>query len=104
MKKAQSDLQPNSRAHFTTIFPAIPFARVLDVLVVVDVLETTARSAKALQMQMAELFGKDRTVIGRHIRNAIKEGEIAPEVACAKFAHTTQHGAKSHTLALSCNR
>ena len=45
------------------------------------------------QMQMAELFGKDRTVIGRHIRNAIKEGEIAPEVACAKFAHTTQHGA-----------
>ena len=45
------------------------------------------------QVQMAELFGKDRTVIGRHIRNAIKEGEIAPEVACAKFAHTTQHGA-----------
>ena len=44
-------------------------------------------------MQMAELFGKDRTVIGRHIRNAIKEGEIAPEVACAKFAHTTQQGA-----------
>jgi hypothetical protein len=45
------------------------------------------------QVQMAELFSKDRTVIGRHIRNAIKEGEIAPEVACAKFAHTTQHGA-----------
>ena len=45
------------------------------------------------QVQMAELFGKDRTVIGRHIRNAIKEGEITPEVACAKFAHTTQHGA-----------
>ena len=28
------------------------------------------------RMQIAELFGKDRTVIGRHIRNAIKEGEI----------------------------
>lgn len=43
--------------------------------------------------QMAELFDKDRTVIGRHIRNAIKEGEIDEKVACAKFAHTTRHGA-----------
>lgn len=33
-----------------------------------------------------------QTVIGHYIRNAIKEGEIAPEVACVKFAHTTQHG------------
>ena len=28
------------------------------------------------QSQMAQLFGKDRTVIARHIRNAISEGEI----------------------------
>lgn len=39
------------------------------------------------QAQMAELFGKDRTVIGRHIRNAIQEGEINPNIMCAKFAH-----------------
>jgi len=45
------------------------------------------------QVQMAQLFGKDRTVIGRHIRNAIDEGEIDPKVVCANFAHTTQHGA-----------
>jgi len=45
------------------------------------------------QAQMALLFGKDRTVIGRHIKNAIEEGEIEPEKACAKFAHTTRHGA-----------
>ena len=44
-------------------------------------------------MQMAELFGKDRTVIGRHIRNAIKEGEIDSKTICAKFTHTTQQGA-----------
>ena len=56
--------------------------------------------AKALQMQMA----KDRTVIGRHIRNAIKEGEIDSKTICAKFAHITQHGAKSLPLAPSCNR
>ena len=27
------------------------------------------------QQQMSELFEKDRTVIGRHIRNIFKEGE-----------------------------
>ena len=43
--------------------------------------------------QMAELFQKDRTVITRHINNVFKEGELEKEVVCAKFAHTTQHGA-----------
>ncbi len=45
------------------------------------------------QAQMAELFQKDRTVIGRHINNVFKEGELDKEVVCANFAHTTQHGA-----------
>ena len=39
------------------------------------------------QAQMAMLFNKDRTVIGRHIRNAIAEGEIDTKTMCAKFAH-----------------
>lgn len=39
------------------------------------------------QSQMAELFDKDRTVIGRHIRNAITDGEIDRQTMCAKFAH-----------------
>ena len=45
------------------------------------------------QAQMAELFQKDRTVIGRHINNIFKEGELDKEMVCAKFAHTTRHGA-----------
>ena len=45
------------------------------------------------QAQMAELFQKDRTVIGRHIQNIFKEGELDKNRVCAKFAHTTQHGA-----------
>ena len=44
------------------------------------------------QAQMAELFQKDRTVIGRHIRNIFKEGELDEKVVSAKIAHTTQHG------------
>ena len=45
------------------------------------------------QRQMADLFGKDRTVIGRHIRNAIAEGEIDAKTMCAKFAHATRYEA-----------
>ena len=36
---------------------------------------------------------KDRTVITRHINNVFKEGELEREEVCAKFAHTTRHGA-----------
>lgn len=45
------------------------------------------------QAQMSKLFAKDRTVIGRHIRNIFKEGELDEKEVCANFAHTTQHGA-----------
>lgn len=44
------------------------------------------------QQQMSELFEKDRTVIGRHIRNIFKEGELQESLVCAKFAHTKDYG------------
>ena len=44
------------------------------------------------QAQMAELFQKDRTVIGRHIRNVYKEGELEKEGTCAKFAQVQIEG------------
>lgn len=43
--------------------------------------------------QMAELFQRDRTVISRHISNIFREKELDEKVVCAKFAHTTLHGA-----------
>ncbi len=46
--------------------------------------------------QMAKLFGRDRTVITRHINNVFKENELDKNEVCAKFAHTTQHGALSN--------
>ena len=36
------------------------------------------------QAQMAELFQKDRTVIGRHINNIYKEHELERERSCVK--------------------
>ena len=44
------------------------------------------------QQQMAELFDKDRTVIGRHIRNIYKEEELERDITCAKFAHMGSDG------------
>jgi hypothetical protein len=45
------------------------------------------------QEQMGELFGRDRTVISKHIKNIFAEGELDENMVCANFAHTTKHGA-----------
>lgn len=42
--------------------------------------------------QMAELFQRDRSVIGKHIRNIFKEGELDKESVWAKFAYTASDG------------
>ena len=42
--------------------------------------------------QLAELFDRDKSVISRHIKNALNE-ELKDEVVIAKFATTTKHGA-----------
>lgn len=42
--------------------------------------------------QMALLFGRDRTVITRHIANAYKEGEVELEATCAKNAQVQTEG------------
>ena len=52
------------------------------------------------QLQMAELFQKDRTVVGRHIRNVYKEGELEEEGTCAKFAHMGNDGLQRYETVL----
>ncbi len=52
------------------------------------------------QAQMAELFQKDRTVIGRHINNIFKEGELERETTCANFAHVGNDGDQQYITTL----
>lgn len=52
------------------------------------------------QAQMAELFQKDRTVIGRHISNIFKEGELERETTCANFAHVGNDGDQQYVTTL----
>lgn len=46
----------------------------------------------ATQAQISELFDVDRTVVGRHIRNIFKDGELSENSVCAFFAHTAGDG------------
>lgn len=42
--------------------------------------------------QMAELFQRDKSVTGKHVRNIFKEGELKKESVWAKFAYTASDG------------
>ena len=44
--------------------------------------------------QMAELFQRDRSVIGKHVRNIFNEGELNKNSVWAKFAYTASDGKK----------
>lgn len=41
---------------------------------------------------MAELFQRDRSVLGKHIKNIFDDGELRKESVWAKFAHTAEDG------------
>ena len=47
------------------------------------------------RQQMADLFQRDRTVIGRHINNIFKEGELDESSVCAKFAQAKDYGRRT---------
>ncbi len=46
----------------------------------------------ATQMQISEIFGIERSVIAKHLRNILKEGELEEKLVCAIFAHTGSDG------------
>jgi hypothetical protein len=44
------------------------------------------------QKRIAELFGVDRSVITKHLKNIFEEGELDQDSVCANFAHTAEDG------------
>lgn len=49
------------------------------------------------QEQMGRLFGRERSVITKHVRNVFREGELEPEATCAKFAQVQTEGERTVT-------
>ena len=47
------------------------------------------------RQQMAELFGRDRSVVTKHIRNIFREGELVSGATSAKFAQVQSEGNRS---------
>jgi hypothetical protein len=47
--------------------------------------------------QIAELFGRDKSVISRHIQNIFKSGELSKESTVAKIATVQKEGSREIT-------
>jgi hypothetical protein len=50
------------------------------------------------QKKMAELFGVDRTVITKHLKNIFEDQELNENSVSAKIAHTASDGKKYNTM------
>ena len=44
------------------------------------------------QAKIAELFGVDRSVVTKHLKNIFESGELDEDSVCANFAHTANDG------------
>jgi prophage maintenance system killer protein len=51
----------------------------------------------ATELQIAEIFGRDRTVINRHISNVFKEDELSEKATSAKIAQVRFEGERQIT-------
>jgi len=49
------------------------------------------------QEQMSQLFGRERSVISKHVGNVFRERELEPEATRAKFAQVQTEGARTVT-------
>jgi hypothetical protein len=50
------------------------------------------------QKSIAQLYGVDRTVITKHLKNIFQSGELEENLVCAKIAHTADDGKKYDKL------
>jgi len=50
------------------------------------ILDKGADTIWATELQIADIFGRDRTVVNRHIKNAYKDGELDEAATSAKIA------------------
>lgn len=55
-------------------------------------LDTHRDTVWLTQEQMSQLFGRERSVITKHLRNVFAEGELDADSVCAKIAHTAADG------------
>ena len=62
------------------------------------ILDVTSDTIWATEKQISELFSRDRSVRGKHIRNLFKNGELQKDSVCANFAHTASDGKRYNVI------
>lgn len=55
-----------------------------------------------IQAQIADLFGVERSVVTKHLRNVYDEGELQEEATSAKIAQVRREGTRTVTRELQC--
>lgn len=58
------------------------------------ILDKGADTIWATELQIADIFGRDRTVVNRHIKNVFKEGELNEASTSAKIAQVRIEGGR----------
>jgi len=53
------------------------------------------------QEQIATLFGVDRTVVSKHLKNILQSGELLESSICAIFAHMGSNGKQIELIPLT---
>lgn len=56
------------------------------------ILDENKETLWATELQIADLFGRDRTVVNRHIKNAFKDKELDENTTSAKIAQVRKEG------------
>lgn len=56
------------------------------------ILDKGADTIWATELQIADIFGRDRTVVNRHIKNVFNDGELDQEATSAKIAQVRKEG------------
>lgn len=60
-------------------------------------LDNNQETIWASELQIASIFGRDRSVVYRHINNIYKEGELIKSSTCAKIAQVQKEGDREIT-------
>ena len=61
------------------------------------ILDENSETVWANEQQISNIFDRDRTVIGRHIKNIFKDEELDLNSVSAKIAHTAEDGKRYNT-------
>jgi len=59
------------------------------------ILDKNSDTLWASELQISEIFGRDRTVINRHIKNNYKDGELDEASTSAKIAQVRLEGGRA---------